>query len=191
MAVVLSGAMLLLASVAHADQTVSVGYAQGKVADGDTLNGANIKYNYEWDNHWGVVGSATYMKGSESNAAESLPSIAPDKWGNAHRDTKYYSIMAGPSYRFNDMVKVYGLTGFTHSKADAHADWMNHESGQYVKRGEVSASTSTSAMGFGLGVQINPVKNVAIDIGYEGTRATNAVEDKNMNAFNIGVGYRF
>ena len=64
---------LCLTSVAMAEQSVSIGYAQGKVADGDTVRGVNVKYNYEFSNQWGVLASTTYMQGDSSVGANQLP----------------------------------------------------------------------------------------------------------------------
>ena len=108
---------LCLTSVAMAEQSVSIGYAQGKVADGDTVRGVNVKYNYEFSNQWGVLASTTYMQGDSSVGANQLPDISPDKWGEASRDTKYFSVMAGPSYRINNNINVYGVVGIARTSA--------------------------------------------------------------------------
>ena len=57
---------LCLTSVAMAEQSVSIGYAQGKVADGDTVRGVNVKYNYEFSNQWGVLASTTLSYAEET-----------------------------------------------------------------------------------------------------------------------------
>lgn len=44
---------------------------------------------------------------------------------------------------------------------------------------------------YGAGVQINPIENVAIDIGYEGSSIDDGNKSHTINGFNIAVGYRF
>lgn len=180
----------LTAPLAMAEQTVSVGYSHGKVSNGDSLDGVNVKYRNEVNDQWGWIGSVTYMKGDKKGLRDTT-TAAPDILANGKRDTKYYSIMAGPTFRVNDVVSVYGLMGLARTKSDVNADWLNHEGGNYVKRGTVSASHKKTALGYGLGAQINPTKNIAIDVAYEGAQSSNALGNKHMNAFSVGVGYRF
>ena len=182
---------LCLTPVAMAEQSVSIGYAQGKVTDGDTVRGVNVKYNYEFSNQWGVLASTTYMQGDSSVGANQLPDISPDKWGEASRDTKYFSVMAGPSYRINNNINVYGVVGIARTSAKGQAQWLNHEGGKYVHRGDFSVKDTSTGLGYGAGVQINPTANIVVDLAYEGARSSNALENKNLNAFNVGLGYRF
>jgi putative virulence related protein PagC len=44
---------------------------------------------------------------------------------------------------------------------------------------------------YGAGVQINPLPNFVIDVGYEGSKLNGNFNDLSVNGFNIGVGYRF
>jgi len=44
---------------------------------------------------------------------------------------------------------------------------------------------------YGLGLQINPVGYLAIDIGYEGSRLSSGNGTYAINGFNIGLGYIF
>ncbi|ENN8379042.1 Ail/Lom family outer membrane beta-barrel protein [Providencia rettgeri] len=56
------------------------------------------------------------------------------------------------------------------------------------EEGHVSKNSTNFA--YGAGVIINPMENIAVNIGYEGTQA-DMDGHKSMNGFNIGVGYRF
>lgn len=173
------------------DHSVSVGYAQGKVSDGDTLKGANIKYRYEWDSPVSVIGSMTYMSG-DKNIRETKV-IAPDII-SGKRKTDYFSISAGPAYRFNDKVSVYGTVGWAQTKVKGdNMKWLNHMGGGvYEDMGSIGGAKKTrNTASYGVGVQINPVKNLVIDVAYEGAGSSNGFNNKSMNAFSLGVGYKF
>lgn len=98
--------------------------------------------------------------------------------------------MTDPAYRFNEKISIYGMIGWSHTKVEIYTNWLDHESGNYVNQD--SGSQSKDNVGYyGIGLQINPTKNIAIDIGYEGAQSSNAKDNKKMNAFNIGAGYKF
>lgn len=175
---------------AAAENTVSIGYAQAKISDGDTLRGVNVKYNHEFANKWGIIGSVSYLEG-DKNGLRDTTSIAPDILDNGSRKTRYVSLAAGPSYRVHPAVSVYGLLGVAQTKADASADWLNHESGRYVNRGSVSSSHKRTSVSYGAGVQIHPAQNLTVDIAYEGAGSSNGLNNKAANSFHLGIGYRF
>ncbi|CPR15325.1 Ail/Lom family outer membrane beta-barrel protein [Brenneria goodwinii] len=156
-------------SVANATQTVSLGYAQAKVDDFKDLKGITAKYHYQGDSAVGIIGSFTYLGAKQT-----------DYYPNSSNDTykfKYYSLMAGPSYRFNDIVSVYGLAGIGYGKSS----W---EEGDVMRQ---SGSEKKTSFAYGFGVQVAPVENWVIDVGYEGTK----IFDARADSFNVGVGYRF
>ncbi|MFJ5506093.1 Ail/Lom family outer membrane beta-barrel protein [Pectobacterium carotovorum] len=156
-------------SAAQATQTVSLGYAQAKVDNFKDPKGITAKYHYQGDSALGIIGSFTYVGSKQT-----------DYYPNDNSDIyklKYYSVMAGPSYRFNEYVSVYGLAGIGYGKTS----W---EEGAAVRQ---SGSESKSSFAYGAGIQITPVANWAIDIGYEGTK----IYETRVDGFNIGVGYRF
>ena len=168
------------------EQTVSLGYAYSKIQDVKGLNGVNIKYRYEWNSPLSVIGSFTYM----SNKVENSPTGSKDIIHNK-ADINYFSLSAGPAYRFNSLVSVYGLLGINVDRAKYSSSWLNYESGSYRDMGtEYGRLTKTSFM-YGAGIQTNPVEYVAIDIGYEGASADDGYRRYNINGFNIGIGYRF
>ncbi|MBJ7223330.1 Ail/Lom family outer membrane beta-barrel protein [Brenneria sp. L3-3C-1] len=158
-------------SVAHAAQTISLGYAQANVDGFKDLKGITAKYHYQGTSPVGIIGSFTYLSGKDDYYDSEFNS-------NDSFKVKYYSLMAGPSYRFNDLVSIYGLAGIGHGKID----WK-YNYGPFVESG----SEDESRFAYGLGIQITPAVNWAIDIGYEGTK----IDDAKIDAFNIGVGYRF
>lgn len=157
-------------SAAQATQTVSLGYAQAKVDNFKDPKGITAKYHYQGDSALGIIGSFTYLGAKEDYYDRDFNS-------NDTTKIKYYSLMAGPSYRFNEYVSVYGLAGIGRGKSS----W---EEGDAFRQ---SGSESKSSFAYGAGIQITPVANWAIDIGYEGTK----IYETRVDGFNIGVGYRF
>ncbi|MBI6528047.1 outer membrane beta-barrel protein [Proteus vulgaris] len=155
------------------DNTLSVGYAQTsiKVNDDkidDNLKGINFKYNHEFNNDWGVIGSLTYTK---------LTYNYYSRWGKiGSTELDYISLTAGPSYRFNDYFSAYGLIGFGH---------INQEDKFYYDND--NDKLSKSSMAYGLGLQINPIPSVAIDASYEYSKLDGA----KFGTWILGVGYRF
>jgi len=156
---------------AENESTISVGYAQSHVKfDGETLKehpkGVNLKYRYEIDSNWGVIGSFTYTH-QDYNFYFNNRNV-----GNG--DLDYYSLTAGPVYRFNDYISAYGLVGAAHGKES-----VDVYSEKY--------SESKTAVAYGAGLQINPVKNIAIDASYEYSK----LDDVKVGTWMLGVGYRF
>lgn len=171
---------VLMAGSAFADEqhTVSLGYAQSKTSDFKALKGANLQYRYEFNDKWGVIGSATYLSGNEKD------------WDDGLREEiklKYFSVLVGPSYRINEYVSPYALIGMSRIKASYHVyDSEFDES--------FSGNRTRNQFAYGVGVAINPKPNWAVNIGYEGTRFKGIDNDDDssaFNGFNIGVGYRF
>lgn len=158
---------------AAGENTISLGFAQSHVKmDGESLNdkprGINVKLRNELTDEWGVVGSLTstqrkydlYMGGSR---------VADAK-------LEYFSLMAGPSYRFNEYVSVYGLAGYAHGKAKVNVDLVDYQ-----------RSESTGAAVGAIGAQFNVTPNVAIDASWEYSK----LDDYKVNTWVVGVGYRF
>lgn len=173
-------------TLAQAEQhTVSVGYAQSKVQNLHNINGVNLKYRYEWDSPVSVIGSFTYMSGKDDYSYLLVRDII-----NNEAKIKYYSLSVGPAYRFNEFISAYGLLGFNRNKVDYSSQWYNYQ-GSYVLAGSQSGNENKTSLMYGAGVQINPIENVAVDIGYEGSRLNIAGQSHDINGFNIAIGYRF
>lgn len=185
-AIILSA--MTFSAVSHADRnTVTLGYAQSKVQDFKDIKGANLKYRYEWDSSFGIISSFTYMSGKESESYLLTKDIIENKV-----DLKYYSLSAGPTYRFNDYISVYGLLGVNYNKVKSSSIWKNWEGDRgHVIAGEAHGNEKKASLMYGLGLQINPVDYLAIDIGYEGSRVSSNNSTHSINGFNIGLGYSF
>ncbi|ARU92686.1 Ail/Lom family outer membrane beta-barrel protein [Tatumella citrea] len=163
--------------------TVSLGYAQSKVQDFKNIRGVNAKYRYEWDSPVSIIGSLTYMSGKR-NSSTDYPGVGSE---SSHAGMKYYSLSAGPAYRINSYISIYGLLGINYDKAD----FSYSESSVSGSGWESSGNSKKAALMYGAGVQINPMENIAIDIGYEGSSFKDVEKTLSINGFNIGVGYRF
>ncbi|RXJ10473.1 Ail/Lom family outer membrane beta-barrel protein [Lelliottia nimipressuralis] len=170
---IFAASVVSTSAYAAGENTISLGFAQSHVKmDGDNLNdkprGINVKLRNEITDQWGVVGSVTstqrkydlYMGGSR---------VADAK-------LEYLSLMAGPSYRFNEYLSAYGLAGYAHGKAKLNVSSIDY---QY--------SESTGAFVGALGAQFNVTPNVAIDASWEYSK----LDDYKVNTWVVGVGYRF
>lgn len=194
--VVAAGCLLSIASSAsnatdlttekRKKHTISLGYVytdvSGSVADKyksfktgtasevfDSLNwqdGGSLKYRYEYTESWGVIVSST---GSSRKVRQN----------GARKELTYGSLLAGPTYRFNDYFSTYAQLGVA--------------GGEYKqKSGNNSLNKSARALGAGVGVQINPISSLSIDLGYEFSRIGFGDNIKgNYNSWIVSAGYRF
>lgn len=158
-------------------QTVSLGYAHITPQDEKAMNGATLGYRYEFNDDWGVLGNFTFAKDNREETED-----------DAKVDFKYYSLMAGPTYRINDYISLYGQLGLAHFKAKFDATYDTGESEH--------GSSSKTALGWGAGFIVNPIDNVAITVGYEGSRFSYTDFDGDdgefsTNGFNVSLGYQF
>lgn len=158
---------------AAGENTISLGFAQSHVKmDGDSLNdkprGINVKLRNELTDEWGVVGSLT--------STQRKYDIYMGNTRVADAKLEYFSLMAGPSYRFNEYASVYGLAGYAHGKAKVNVDLVDYQH-----------SESTGAVVGAIGAQFNVTPNVAIDASWEYSK----LDDYKVNTWVVGVGYRF
>ncbi|ELD4018673.1 Ail/Lom family outer membrane beta-barrel protein [Salmonella enterica] len=152
-------------------------------------NGVNLKYRYEFDDNWGVISSFTYAWGNYSaraNASANVSDIPVNVNLNGKIKARYYGIDVGPTYRFNDYVSAYVMGGIAHSKYDLDGSLSVHAADQ-SRTGSLSESKSKTAFSYIAGLQFNPIKDVAIDVAYEGSGSG----DWKTNGFNVGIGYSF
>lgn len=172
---------------AYADKnTFTLGYAQSKVQDFKDIRGINLKYRYEWDSPLSLIGSFTWMSGS----GKYTPSTDSMDIFDGHAKVKYYSLSVGPAWRFSQYISLYGLLGVNYNKVDYRESGYNYE-GRYVYMGETTLNENKTALMYGTGVQINPVENLAIDIGYEGSRLDVADKNLSIDGFILNLGYTF
>jgi putative virulence related protein PagC len=181
LAVLLTTAMAGSVALA-ANHTASVGYAQSKVQDFDDIRGVNLQYRYETGAPLSLLTSFTYMKGK----GKQHYMLSGDTVNN-HINIKYYSLQAGPAYRINDNFSLYALGGVAHTKATGKTHWINVDSDAVHYEGISEKSTSFV---YGFGMLLNPLDNLSVNVGYESTQAKLA-GNRDINGFNVGVGYRF
>lgn len=173
----LSSFVMISTSASANNHTVSLGHAQSKVQDFKNIRGMNVQYRYEWDSPVSVMGSLTYMKGDENYSSRENSSGYDGK-----ASIEYYSLLAGPAYRINDYVSLYALAGFAHTKSEDKTTYLTQYSEEY--------KANTTSVAYGVGIAINPVENVSINIGYEGTHVKYN-DNVSINGVNVGIGYRF
>lgn len=84
----------------------------------------------------------------------------------------YFSLSFGPSYRFNKNISIYGLIGAARKRIE-------------VKSPLISALRDTETeLVYGVGLQVNSLKNMTIDISYEYTKLS--FEQSNLNDIKVG-----
>ncbi|KAA8995244.1 outer membrane beta-barrel protein [Affinibrenneria salicis] len=173
-AIAVAGLAFGSSAVAAGESTISIGYAQSDVDfDGfspkDDPRGVNLKYRYEMDDNWGMIGSFTYTGSDSSYSA-----------GNerASLDLTYYSLTVGPVYRFNEYISAYALVGVAHGKAEVEYENSSVRAWGEEKRTDLAG---------GVGLQFNVTPDFAIDASYEYT----ALDSVDVGTWALGLGYRF
>ncbi|EAA7985442.1 outer membrane beta-barrel protein [Salmonella enterica] len=96
--------------------------------------------------------------------------------------------MAGPVYRINDFVSIYGQIGFAYIKSHGSESYSYEDF-----QDNYNYSRNKAGFAYGAGVQFNPIENVALTVGYEGASfsSDDDYESINTNGFNVSVGYQF
>lgn len=152
--------------------------------------GLNVKYRHEFDDRWGVIGSLTWAR-SASSAYIKLSDPVSDNFANTSASVKghYFSVMAGPSYRVNDHISTYAMAGSAFARVKQNVSGAYNLSDYGLGSGSAlySQSKSKRSFAYSAGIQLNPVKNIAIDLAYEGSGSG----DWKTNGFIAGVGYKF
>ena len=167
------------------NRTVTMGYSQSKVQDLNDIKGVNLKYRYGWNSPVSIINSFTCMSGSEDK------SCLVEDITKGHLALTYYSLAAGPAYRLNNYIGIYGLIGLNYSKGDARVRWNNDEGDSYHDMGTIAYSGKKTTFMYGAGLQLTPAENRAVDVGYEGSSYKDDIKTRSINGFHIGVGYRF
>lgn len=148
-------------------------------ADGySKAGGAFVRYRYEFSDDWGIISSFAYSKTDYSTPI----TLNVDKNTSKHTSNikgDYMSLMAGPTYRINEYVSVYGLVGLGYSNVNFDLD--------VTKYGKKTFSKSSTSLAYGVGMQVNVYEGVTVDVGYERSGSGEWKTD----AFTVGVGYKF
>ncbi|HAW8758771.1 Ail/Lom family protein, partial [Escherichia coli] len=167
-AAILSAAICLAVSGAPAwasehQSTLSAGYlhVSTNVPGSDELNGINVKYRYEFTDTLGMVTSFSYAGDKNRQLTR-------------YSDTRWFSVMAGPSVRVNELFSAYAMAGVSYSRVSTFSgDYLqvtdNKGKTHDVLTGSDDGRHSNTSLAWGAGVQFNPTESVAIDIAYEGS----------------------
>ncbi|AYU97766.1 MULTISPECIES: Ail/Lom family outer membrane beta-barrel protein [Enterobacter] len=150
---------IVTGNVFASNSTVSVGYARGDFQG--VVNGAegfNVKFRHDNANSaWGVIGSFMYLEHTGTN-------------NSIYSKEKYGSVSAGSSFCLNDWLSIYGLLG------------VGAGSRELTQTGSLRYG-----LNYGVGIQVNSVSELALDIGYENSR----IDSVDVGSWMIGIGYRY
>lgn len=141
------------------------------------LKGINLQYYYEWDKNLGFMTSGTYSYNTSM-------SIITD-------NNVYKSVLVGPTYRWNEFFSFYAIAGLAHTRHYLKTFYYNEydTKSKYLMDKEVM--NNKHSFSYGIGMIINPVKKLSINLGYERTNLHIGRYDGNINGFIFGLGYSF
>ncbi|MCX2587873.1 MULTISPECIES: Ail/Lom family outer membrane beta-barrel protein [Proteus] len=173
---------LLAASSVYAQEdlnfgktTLSAGYAQLKMEGQKPMHGGTISLRQELNQQLGVLITGSY-------AQKDYDLDKPVKQFLKDVDTRYYSVMAGPTLRLNDYLSVYGAAGISQIEM------------KNIKGVDLNETIKKNAFSWGAGLIINPAEMVSISLGYENSRyKLDKLSDSKivMDGFIANIGYRF
>ncbi|EMO8005000.1 Ail/Lom family outer membrane beta-barrel protein [Salmonella enterica] len=151
------------------------------------LNGFNVKYRYELTDEWGIISSFTYAQASFDGSYHLNESSDKYYTSSGHIKSRYLNIMAGPTYRFNDYVSLYGMVGVANNRIEGSYDKNDHGYyGSAISYDHENNDQRATNASYSVGVQTNPFANVVFDVAYEGSAGS-----LRTNGFNVGLGYKF
>ncbi|EAM1335693.1 hypothetical protein EAD09_17360 [Salmonella enterica] len=140
--------------------------------------GMFMRYRYEIDDLWGVIGSFSYAVHDGKTESNSYSSRVAVKTTG-----EYASALGGPSLRINDYVSLFSLAGiaYKHVKQNINVYSM-------YGNGASSVSENKYNFAYSLGAQINVYEGLVIDAAYE---ASSGNSDWKTSGFTVGLGYKF
>lgn len=182
----------LIASVVYSDFKKSSDRFWVSGASERPLYGINLKHYYEVDNHFGLIFSVLYSKNRTSQRAES---------GRKYDfNTQYLSLSAGPAWRINPYVSVYGLVGASVLRSDmefktpaprkVRSNPKRRLKAKPRSRGSINHVQEFSydyGLVAGTGVQFNLSQNLVLDTSWE----YSWLRHNRISSWGIGLGYRF
>lgn len=160
----LSG-LLLLPLTGAATHTLTLGTAQSRITQYNHLRGINLKYRYEWDSALSLMTSVSWLK--------SVTDVERDRgylYHASHTKLRQYSVLAGPAWRANQWLSIYALAGAAVTKAEKK--WVNVFVAPIRLKYEYKHTDSSRSVVpvAALGVQLTPLKYLALDLSYEFSR---------------------
>ena len=167
---------------------------RGHDGKGKSPQGMSIRYRYEITDEIGVITSFTWVR-SMTNA-QAFIDINP---GDESREVKnpaasartdiranYWSLLSGPSWRFNEYLSVYAMAGMGVAKVTTDLkinDNLNHGADSFSE----SKSTKKTALAWAAGAQFNLNESVAMDVAYESSGSG----DWRTSGVIVGIGLKF
>ncbi|EMO8322633.1 Ail/Lom family outer membrane beta-barrel protein, partial [Escherichia coli] len=110
----------------------------------------------------------------------------PAASGRTDIRANYWSLLAGPSWRFNEYLSVYAMAGMGVAKVTTDLkinDNLNHGAGSFSE----SNSTKKTALAWAAGAQFNLNESVAMDVAYESSGSG----DWKTDGLFAGIGLKF
>lgn len=186
------GDRTLIASMVYSDfKKASDGFRVTGASD-KPLYGINLKHYYEAGDRLGVMFSVLYSKNGTSKRAESGSQFS--------FNTQYLSLSAGPAWRINPYVSVYGLVGASSLRSDLEYRTPSQRKVRKKSKRRLRAKprsrgsihhvhefSSDYGLVGGVGVQFNLSKNLVLDTSWEYSWLRN----NRISSWGMGLGYRF
>lgn len=152
----------------------------------DDPRGMFLRYRYELDDSWGIIGSVAYAQ--QSTTVKVRTDGASNSFdGQAKLTGDYVSGLIGPTYRFNKYVSLYGMAGAAYKHVKQSGDGRlvieNHATTVSDSRSESKVN-----LAYSVGTQINLFERLVLDAAYEGSTGNS---DWKANGFTVGIGYTF
>ncbi|HGJ5874766.1 Ail/Lom family outer membrane beta-barrel protein [Arsenophonus apicola] len=152
------------------------------------LGGAFMRYRYEINDEWGVIGSIAYSTKDYKATARADKNDKKDRMHATGKVTgDYVSLMVGPTYRVNEYVSLYGLIGGAYKKASYESNSQEFRDNKLVNSAKYSNSDNKTQLAYGVGMQVNFWQGATLDVGYERSGSGEWKTD----AFTVGLGYKF
>ncbi|HBN7237808.1 TPA: Ail/Lom family outer membrane beta-barrel protein [Escherichia coli] len=171
---------------------------QGSDADPKDPKGFNVKYRYEITDELGVMASLTWARYSTSSqyaAQQDWATLDPTNYGTQKTPNpvgstttnikgNYWSVLAGPTWRFNDYVSLYALGGVGVAKMSVDFEVRNNMTGERLS---TKLSEQKTSFAWAAGAQFNIYDDFSVDVGYESSGSG----DWRVGGLVVGVGLKF
>ncbi len=182
------------AFAAAGDSTLSAAWAgiyTGKylkdIGRSDRLaEGVNVKYRYEADDAWGVIGAVTYARGTPAFSVTGITDRGVG-YGDATARLEYLSLQAGPSYRFNEFFSTYVMAGVATTKYEGSAHLYGNDASGNAFSWYGKDSERKTNLAYSVGLQFNPLEELAVDVSFEGS----GFDSWKTSGINAGLGWSF
>ncbi|OAT21552.1 Ail/Lom family outer membrane beta-barrel protein [Proteus myxofaciens] len=156
------------------------GYIYGKIKE-NKANGVIISYRYEPEEKWGLLASILYMK---SDFKQFIDESRFKTLSIHNQKSKITALLIGPTYRVTPYLSLFIQAG---------PKKINYKESIYHPEINTTDSTfieSTNMLGQ-VGIDFNPLKNIAVNLGYFYSNTTVQRRHIELNSLQLSIGYRF